>query len=68
VWCFYNLIIATELFRLEIADWVAESVLSKEDARKRANIVKHLIGVADVSLLLPSSVSLYDGVASAVEQ
>ncbi|KAF8237166.1 ras GEF [Tricholoma matsutake] len=30
-----------------IADWVAESVLNKEDSRKRANIVKHLIGVAD---------------------
>ncbi|KAG6903263.1 hypothetical protein C0995_000158 [Termitomyces sp. Mi166 len=30
-----------------IADWVAECVLSKEDARKRATIVKHLISVAD---------------------
>ncbi|KAF8635804.1 hypothetical protein AX15_000011 [Amanita polypyramis BW_CC] len=30
-----------------IADWVAESILSKEDSRKRANIVKHLITVAD---------------------
>ncbi|KNZ81297.1 Cell division control protein 25 [Termitomyces sp. J132] len=30
-----------------IADWVAECVLSREDARKRATIVKHLISVAD---------------------
>ncbi|KAF8630943.1 hypothetical protein AX17_005300 [Amanita inopinata Kibby_2008] len=30
-----------------IADWVAESILSKEDSRKRANVVKHLISVAD---------------------
>ncbi|KAF5382528.1 hypothetical protein D9615_002804 [Tricholomella constricta] len=30
-----------------IADWVAESVLSKEDSRKRATAVKHLISVAD---------------------
>ncbi|KAF9464143.1 ras guanine nucleotide exchange factor domain-containing protein [Collybia nuda] len=30
-----------------IADWVAESVLSKEDSRKRANAVKQLILVAD---------------------
>ncbi|KAG5651191.1 hypothetical protein H0H81_009544 [Sphagnurus paluster] len=30
-----------------IADWVAESVLSKEDSRKRANAVKILISVAD---------------------
>ena len=33
----------------KIADWVADLVLSKEDSRKRANIVKHLISVADVS-------------------
>jgi len=32
----------------QIADWVAELVLSKEDSRKRASIVKHLISVADV--------------------
>jgi son of sevenless-like protein len=30
-----------------IADWVAESVLSKEDSKKRAATVKHLILVAD---------------------
>ncbi|KDR82605.1 hypothetical protein GALMADRAFT_238008 [Galerina marginata CBS 339.88] len=30
-----------------IADWVAESVLSKEDSRRRAQVVKHLIAVAD---------------------
>ncbi|KAG5641546.1 hypothetical protein DXG03_004792 [Asterophora parasitica] len=30
-----------------IADWVAESVLSKEDSRKRATTVKHLISIAD---------------------
>ncbi|KAF5318244.1 hypothetical protein D9611_014672 [Ephemerocybe angulata] len=31
----------------KIADWVADLVLGKEDSRKRANIVKHLISVAD---------------------
>jgi len=30
-----------------IADWVAEAILNKEDFRKRGNIVKHLITVAD---------------------
>ncbi|KAJ7482050.1 ras guanine nucleotide exchange factor domain-containing protein [Mycena galericulata] len=30
-----------------IALWVAESVLSKEDSRRRAGVVKHLISVAD---------------------
>ncbi|KNZ81298.1 Cell division control protein 25 [Termitomyces sp. J132] len=30
-----------------IADWVADCVLSKEDSRKRASTVKHLISVAD---------------------
>ncbi|PCH40158.1 ras GEF [Wolfiporia cocos MD-104 SS10] len=30
-----------------IANWVAESVLEKEDSRKRAVIVKHFISVAD---------------------
>ncbi|KAG6832006.1 hypothetical protein H0H92_006042 [Tricholoma furcatifolium] len=30
-----------------IADWVADSILSKEDSRKRAAVVKHLISVAD---------------------
>jgi son of sevenless len=34
---------------LQIADWVAESVLSKDDSRRRAATVKHLISVADVS-------------------
>nr|GAT50613.1 predicted protein [Mycena chlorophos] len=31
----------------KIALWVAESILSKEDSRKRASVVKHLISVAD---------------------
>ncbi len=34
----------------QIANWVAETVLSREDSRKRATIVKHFIGVADVSV------------------
>jgi len=33
----------------QIADWVADSILKKEDSRRRAQIVKHLISVADVS-------------------
>ncbi|KAJ3558904.1 hypothetical protein NM688_g656 [Phlebia brevispora] len=35
-----------------IANWVAESVLSKEDSRKRAAVVKHFINVADRCRLL----------------
>ncbi|KAF9454846.1 ras GEF [Macrolepiota fuliginosa MF-IS2] len=30
-----------------IADWVAHSILSKEDSRRRAQVVKYLINVAD---------------------
>ncbi|KAH9480568.1 Cell division control protein 25 [Psilocybe cubensis] len=30
-----------------IADWVAESILTKEDSRRRAQVIKHLIAVAD---------------------
>ncbi|KAG7443000.1 ras GEF [Guyanagaster necrorhizus] len=30
-----------------IADWVADSILTKEDSRRRASTVKHLISVAD---------------------
>jgi son of sevenless-like protein len=30
-----------------IADWVADSILKKEDSRRRAQVVKHLISVAD---------------------
>jgi hypothetical protein len=33
----------------QIADWVADSILKKQDSRRRAQIVKHLILVADVS-------------------
>lgn len=32
-----------------MAEWVADAVLSKEDSRKRAAIVKQFITVADVS-------------------
>ena len=34
---------------LQIALWVAELVLSKDDSRRRAQVVKHLISIADVS-------------------
>ncbi|KAF9534536.1 ras guanine nucleotide exchange factor domain-containing protein [Crepidotus variabilis] len=30
-----------------IADWVADSILSKEDSRRRAQVIKHLIVIAD---------------------
>ncbi len=36
------------LMLAQIADWVAEAILNKDDFRKRGNIVKHLITVADV--------------------
>jgi son of sevenless-like protein len=31
----------------KLAEWVAESILSKEDPRRRANIIKHFIVVAE---------------------
>jgi hypothetical protein len=37
------------LTHFQIADWVADAVLSKEDSRRRAAIVKQFISVADVS-------------------
>ena len=33
----------------QIAHWVADSVLDKEDSRKRALVIKHFISVAEVS-------------------
>lgn len=33
----------------QMADWVAESVLSKDDPRRRAAVIKHFINVAEVS-------------------
>lgn len=36
----------------QIADWVADSVLTKEDSRRRANTVKHLISIADVRMFV----------------
>ena len=38
------------LIRVQIANWVAETILEREDSRKRAAVVKHFITVADVSL------------------
>lgn len=35
----------------QIANWVADSVLNKEDSRRRAAVVKQFISVADVSVL-----------------
>jgi hypothetical protein len=40
----------------KIADWVAHLVLDKEDSRKRANVIKHLISVADVSCSIANAV------------
>lgn len=39
---------SSPLTLFQIAYWVADSVLSKQDSRKRAVIVKHFINVADV--------------------
>jgi len=33
-----------------MADWVADAVLSKEDPRRRAAVIKHFINVAEVSI------------------
>lgn len=49
---FYNhCSILLTYFYLQIANWVAESVLSREDSRRRAAVVKQFISVADVSFL-----------------
>lgn len=50
--------------RTQIANWVAQSVLSREDSRKRATIIKQFILIADVSSLLdlclrPCRLSIY---------
>ena len=42
----------------QIANWVAESVLEREDSRKRAAIVKHFITVADVGPPIMPSITL----------
>ena len=41
-------IVFYQLSLSQIADWVADSVLSRDDARKRAVTVKQLITIADV--------------------
>ena len=33
----------------KVADWVADSILSKDDSRKRAAVIRMFISVADVS-------------------
>lgn len=34
-----------------MADWVADAVLSKEDPRRRAAVIKHFINVAEVTII-----------------
>lgn len=36
-----------------MADWVADAVLSKEDPRRRAAVIKHFINVAEVTIIPP---------------
>ena len=36
-------------FANKISDWVAETILAKDDSRRRASIVKNFISIADVS-------------------
>jgi len=43
-----NLQNTTSLYIFQIADWVADSILCKEEARRRAQVIKHLILIADV--------------------
>lgn len=38
---------------MQTINWIIESVLSKSDAKKRANVVKYFINVAEVSQSLP---------------
>ena len=44
---------------VQIADWVADSILCKEEARRRAQVIKHLILIADVRhfLLMTAAVA-----------
>lgn len=44
----FHLMFMTKVW-YQIADWVAESILTKEDSRRRAAQMKHLITIADVS-------------------
>ena len=41
----------------QIADWVAESILSKDDSRRRAATIKQFISVADVRFWQPTQQS-----------
>jgi son of sevenless len=43
------------LINYQIANWVADSVLSHEDSKKRAVVLKQFINVADVSSSLRNS-------------
>jgi son of sevenless-like protein len=36
-------------FANKIANWVAETILAKDESRRRASVVKGFIGIADVS-------------------
>jgi son of sevenless-like protein len=36
-------------FANKISDWVAETILAKDDSRRRASVVKSFIAIADVS-------------------
>ena len=40
-------------FANKISDWVAETILAKDDSRRRASVVKNFITIADVGAYLP---------------
>ena len=38
-----------------MSDWVADAVLSREDPRRRAAVIKHFVAVAEVNIQLTPS-------------
>jgi len=47
-------------FANKIANWVAETVLAKDDSRRRASIVKNFIAIADVGPNPPNCGAITD--------
>lgn len=45
-------------FANKISDWVAETILARDDSRRRASVVKNFIAIADVSALISVDVTL----------
>jgi hypothetical protein len=44
----------------QMSDWVADAVLSREDPRRRAAVIKHFVAVAEVRRCLLQSQACAD--------